>query len=106
MKKRLLTQAINQVATVKSGKVPIVRIKSKDGHEEAVMAINFLRAGCPEVQLVVDNGHEVVFGAYTKMKELMLRLQLPKERFWLLGKPKIEKGGSEILVFKYHPSSK
>jgi hypothetical protein len=107
MKNRdVVTQSAGGIVTTGRGKVPVILVHEEDGHYEAIMAVNFLRAGCHEIQLVMKNGHESLLVTYQKMGDLMVALQTEEEKFWLFGKPKLEVGGYTVVIFKYHPSMK
>ncbi len=105
-KTSLVTQAGNQTVTVRSRGVPVILIKSKEGWAETVMAVNFLRTGCLKVQLVIANGHEALLTTHQSMNSLLLKLQLPEEKFWLFEKPKLVKGGFTVMTLSYHPTMK
>jgi len=107
-KTSLLSQKIGeQTVTTRAGKVPIIKIESENPYAEAIMAVNFLRAGCPEVQLVIENGHQEANVTCPNLRDILLDLQLQDEKnFWLFGKPKLAKGGITVLIFQYHPLGK
>lgn len=96
---RLITQSFaGQTITVQSGETPVITIASQDGSGEVVMAVNFLRAGCPAVEFIIANGQEIRYGVFERMRELILKLQKTEERpFRLYGKPTIYNRGLTVL---------
>lgn len=68
-------QDCGQLVTILQGEAPVIELSSVTGGAEAIMAINFLRSGCPTVQLYdVDKTHnlpsyeEKVTGHFEKIK--------------------------------------
>ena len=94
----LVSQGGHAVTTVQYGKVPVINIEGEGAVQEAIMAVNFLRSGCPKVQLVIANEPEAP-SIVEEMTRFMLTLQLPEEKFYLFGKPKNVNGGQTVLIF-------
>jgi hypothetical protein len=87
-KNNSITQSREQgTVTILQGQVPVIIVQSHDGASEATMAVNFLRSGCPQIQLVLENGTEAP-ERQQRIADLLLAIQLPTEMFWLFGKVK------------------
>lgn len=54
------------IVTVSPGEVPVIKTTSNKGLDELIMAMNFLRSGCPAVQLVSEYGGSQQWEATTK----------------------------------------
>jgi len=93
----LITQSGKITVTVRSDKVPVIETSRGDLTSEAVMAVNFLRAGCPDVQFVVQNGPDAI-SKRNSLARMLLMLQLSDELFWLFGKPLNKHGGYTVLI--------
>ena len=94
---QLLSQRLIQqgdgIITVSTGGVPILYSSSRDVEGDiVVMAVNFLRAGCPAVQLLLDTTYAEEW--YQPLEELLGKLALPKESFHCEVSPP----NSEVLL--------
>ena len=89
---------------IRTKPVPILLVEGNSPHLAAIQAVNFIRSGNHEVQLVIENGHESALRTYKQLSDLILELQQEEEKFWLFGKPKLENGGHTVVRFQYHPS--
>jgi hypothetical protein len=79
--KLILTQDTDgSIITVPAGEVPVIRICT-NYKEYVVAAVNFLRCGCPSVQLLVTYTRTLDDDYLNELKEISALLQLPKERF-------------------------
>jgi hypothetical protein len=72
--------------TMPEGGVPVIYQFTNQPHQFAVVAVNFLRSGCPEVQVVVSpgvcNDFDVVADVIEPIEQLITTgLQLPSEVF-------------------------
>lgn len=78
----LLTQTIcGDAITILYGQVPVMEIESHIAHN-VVGAINFLRSGCPAVQ-IFDGIHGDNFDDYDlqRLDEVLKQLEKPGEKF-------------------------
>lgn len=80
MKQELaLLQQGRDIVTAAQDQVPVLVARSSEGFYEVPMAINFLRSGCPAVQIVYQ------YNEFAKMENLMRALELPGESLVFQG---------------------
>lgn len=88
---------------MKNKMVPVIMITDEEPMNEAILAVNLLHSGCPGVQMVIRNGHQERNVTHINLRDILVALQLPDEKFWLFGSPKLEKKGFTVMEFLYHP---
>ena len=71
-KQVLITQGADCV-TIPEGGIPVIEITESSGQREVPWAVNFLRCGCPAVQM------HYRFTAYQEILDLFMDLQMPGE---------------------------
>lgn len=72
----------DDIVTVAEGQVPVFLSRDIASKQEIVSAVNFLRSGCPEVQIVYPYGDD-----FTPMHTLLQSLQRPGEVFDMRTSP-------------------
>jgi hypothetical protein len=76
---QLILQVMGESVTVPTNAVPVIYVGNEDSIPDAVMAVNFLRSGCPAAQVIIDRGIE-------KFEKNLEMLSLPGEKFEVTGK--------------------
>ena len=78
----LICESTDGIVTIAEGQVPVLRASSPDGQQDIPMAVNFLRSGCPAVQMVYINMKQFI----DEVETLLHDLELPGEQFVLRRK--------------------
>jgi hypothetical protein len=75
-----IQQSNQGIVTVSDGEVPVIHALTFDLVSEILMAVNFLRSGCPAVQIFYPY-HMGENENFQRAREILAALQLEKELF-------------------------